>query len=165
MFEYITAPPPRLKTRFILSVAIAYAPLGVLFSVHPDRFAPERARLLQFTLALLVYIVSTGLFAAGTKGEWVRTTVLHAGASATAGSVLVLVAAWIAARTPLGRAPDPSHSLDFQCIWDCPSRLGEAVTTLMLALAAVCVAASFAPIVGGIARYVHLRPVQHLAQQ
>ena len=163
MSENISAPPPRLKTRFILSVATAYAPLGVLFSVHPDRFAPEHARLLQFTLALLVYIVSTGLFAAGTKGEWVRTTVLHAGASATAGSALVLFAEWIAARTPLGRAPDPSHFLDFQCIWDCPSRVGEAVSTLLLALAAVCVAALFAPFVGGVARHIHSRQVQHPA--
>jgi hypothetical protein len=165
MFEDITAPRPRLKTRFILSVATAYAPLGVLFSVHPDRFAPERARLLQFTLALLVYIVSTGLFAAWTKGEWVRTTVLHAGSSATAGSVLVFFAAWIAARTPLGRAPEPSYVPDFQCMWDCSSRVGEAVTTLMLALAAVGVAALFAPLVGGVARYIHPRPVQHRDQQ
>lgn len=112
MFENITAPRPRLETRFILSVATAYAPLGLLFSVHPDRFAPELARLLQFTLALLVYIVSTDLFAPRMKGEWVHTTVLHAGASAAAGSVLVLFAAWVAARTPLGRAPDPSHALD-----------------------------------------------------
>jgi hypothetical protein len=165
MFENITAPRPRLETRFILSVAAAYAPLGVLLSVHPARFAPEPARILQFTLALLVYIVSTALFAARTKGEWVRTTVLHAGASATAGSVLVLIAAWIAARTPLGRVPEPGHGLDFRCVWDCPSRVGEAMTTLMLALAAVYVAALCAPLVGGAARYVHPRPVQHPDQQ
>ncbi|HEY0018261.1 MAG TPA: hypothetical protein VGC13_18240 [Longimicrobium sp.] len=160
MFEHITAPRPPLTTRFILSVATAYAPLGVLFSVHPDRFAPEPARVLQFTLALLVYVVSTGLFAVRTKGAWVRTTVLHAGASATAGSVLMLFTAWIAARTPLGRDPDPGPALDFQCMWDCPSRLGEAVTTLMLALAAVYVAALFAPLVGGVVRYLHPLPVQ-----
>lgn len=165
MFENITAPRPRLKTRFILSVAAAYAPLGVLFSVHPDRFAPELARLLQFTLALLVYLVSTALFAPRAQGEWVPTTALHAGASATAGSVLVLFAAWIAARTPLGRAPDPSHAIDIQCVWDCPSRVGEAFLTLMLALAAVCVAALFAPLVGGAARYIHPRPVQHPDQR
>jgi MFS family permease len=165
MFENITAPRPPLKSRFILSVATAYAPLGVLFSVHPDRFAPELARLLQFTLALLVYTVSTALFAPSTKGEWVRTTVLHAGASASAGSVLVLFAAWIAARTPLGRAPDPSPALEFRCVWDCASRADEAFTALTLALAAVCVAALFAPLVGGVARYIHPRPVQHQDQR
>ena len=159
MFEDITAPRLRFETQFILTVATAYAPLGVLFSVHPNRLAPERARLLQFSLALLVYIVSTGLFAGRTKGEWVRTTVLHAGASAAAGSVLVLFTAWIAARTPLDRVPN-SNSLDFQCVWDCTSRLGEALTTLMLAAAAVCVAALFAPLVGGVGRYIHPRSVQ-----
>lgn len=143
----------RPNYRFIVLTAAAYALLGGEFTYEQEvsvseplagGLPPTLAAGIPFGVAaLLVYFLSTALFARRSSAGWILPTCLHTGAAVILG--FLLGSAYYKLRLYLG------PPLWKMCTW-CPTEWDQARTAVFAAVAYGLLAALLAPLIGVVAR-------------
>lgn len=153
MLNHFAETTGSLRRGLIAATAAAYAPLGLLAIVHPERLSPGVSRPLLLVLALGVHAASSAAMARAAGAAWLRPTAMYAGVAAAAGAGLALIVArlgvWAGLADPL--VVDPIE-FGFECLFDCPSPLDQAFDVVSLVLAAGGAAAFLSPLPGLVAR-------------